>query len=224
MKKNHRTTYNLYRRTLKKVLDGIGHQGLFNSIHKLKTSQTPAKYFQEYQKKRLKEYLSINAPELWMFCQYIYYCFLRPKELRHLKVGDIDLDTWRIRLKGENAKNWKFAYVCIPKNFRKEVFLSLDGRSPSEYLFSSKKDPNKPIGEKTMTTKHRRLLNKIGFGEEYKLYSWKHTGAVACLLSGVNIKHLQIHLRHHDLETVDKYIRQLGFEDLGDLEDRFPAL
>lgn len=222
--KNHRTTYNLYRRTLKKVLDGIGQGDVINSISKIKTSQTPAKYFQRYQIERLKKFLSKNHYELWFFCQFIYYCFLRPGELREIKVSDIDLDRWRIRLKGENAKNWKFAHVCIPKQFRKEVFINMDGRAPSEYLFPSKRDPEQRIGRKTMTNKHRKILNDLGFGQEYKLYSWKHTGAVACVEKGINIKHLQIHLRHHDLETVDKYLRQLGFENIGDLEDKFPPI
>lgn len=222
--RNHRTTYNLYRRTLKKVLEGIGHHDLFDSIHKVKTSQTPARYFQSYQIRRLKKHLSEYHPKLWMFCQYIYYCFLRPGEIRQLKVGDIDLDRWRIRVKGEVAKNWNYENVCIPKNFRKTVFLSLDGRAPSEYLFPSERNDHKPIGAKTMTSRHKKILRELGFGEEYKLYSWKHTGAVACVEQGINIKHLQIHLRHHDLETVDKYLRQLGVNNIKELEERFPAL
>jgi hypothetical protein len=75
-----------------------------------------------------------------------------------------------------------------------------------------------------MLKRFRKVLNGLGFGNEYKLYSWKHTGAVASVRAGVGLKELQIQLRHHSLEEVDKYLRQLGVWDLANLEDRFPAI
>ena len=73
-------------------------------------------------------------------------------------------------------------------------------------------------------SKFRKALKSLGFGTEYLLYSWKHTGAVACVRAGASLKELQIQLRHHSLEEVDKYIRQLGVNDLRDLEGRFPGI
>jgi integrase len=223
--KRHRTTYNTYRRTLKKILPAIGYNGLLENIHKLKTSTTPAKYFQRHQAKRLKTYLKDNDPELLFFCEFVYYCFLRPNsELRLLKVGDVDLDRWCIRVPGKVSKNWKNQYVTIPLPFREKVKEELFYKHSSEWLFPGRFDQSKPIGTNSMMGRHRKVLRQLGFGKEYKLYSWKHTGAVACVQAGINIKQLQIQLRHENLETVDKYLRQLGIHDLHDLERLFPPI
>jgi integrase len=139
-------------------------------------------------------------------------------------VGDVDLDRNCIRVPGNISKNWKNQYVTIPLAFREKVQRELYNRAASEWLFPGKFDQSKPIGYNTMSTRHRKILKELGFGTEYKLYSWKHTGAVACVMAGVNIKELQIQLRHENLETVDKYLRQLGVNDLHNLERLFPSL
>lgn len=96
-------------------------------------------------------------------------------------------------------------------------------RSPREYIFF-KNDCTKPVAINYFLRKFRKVLISLGFGTEYQLYSWKHTGAVACVRAGASLKELQIQLRHHSLEEVDKYIRQLGVHDLQDLEGRFPGI
>ncbi len=96
-------------------------------------------------------------------------------------------------------------------------------RSPRAYIFF-KTDPTKPVAINYFIGRFRPILTTLGFGNEYQLYSWKHTGAVAAVRAGASLKELQIQLRHHSLEEVDKYIRQLGVNDLQDLEGRFPAI
>ena len=56
------------------------------------------------------------------------------------------------------------------------------------------------------------------------LYSWKHTGAVMAVKAGIHIKQLQIQLRHHSLDQVDQYLRDLGVSDLSDLARSFPGI
>ena len=99
----------------------------------------------------------------------------------------------------------------------------LKHRSPNEYIFY-RNDCTKPVAINHFVKKFRKVLTELGFGNEYQLYSWKHTGAVACVRAGASLKELQIQLRHHSLEEVDKYIRQLGVNDLEDLEGRFPGI
>ena len=45
----------------------------------------------------------------------MYFTFLRPKEIRFLKVGDVDVIGQKIRVVGEVAKNRKTAYVDMPQ-------------------------------------------------------------------------------------------------------------
>ncbi|MFQ5447931.1 MAG: hypothetical protein ACE5FF_13465 [Saprospiraceae bacterium] len=112
--------------------------------------------------------------------------------------------------------------MTIPIAFRPTV-SKLMMRSPKEFIFY-KNDATKPVPVNHMLKRFRNILNALGFGHEYKLYSWKHTGAVACVRAGVGVKQLQIQLRHHSLEEVDKYLRQLGVWDLEGLEEKFPGI
>ena len=46
------------------------------------------------------------------------------------------------------------------------------------------------------------------------LYSWKHTGVVMAVKAGIHIKQLQIQFRHHGLDQVDQYLRDLGIQQI----------
>ena len=149
----------------------------------------------------------------------LFYCFIRPNsELRLLRVGDILLDEWKVLIRADVSKNKKQEYVTIPKAFR-PALSDLKRRNPGEMLFPGKHDCTKPMGCNTMYERHRKILKQLGFSSDYKLYSWKHTGAVMAVKAGIPVKELQIQLRHHSLEMVDRYLRQMGVWDLVNLEE-----
>lgn len=218
----HACTYHHYRRFLKSVFTGIGMPEMMDSVERRKYISTPAKYFQRVQIARIKNHLLANDPMLWLACEFIYYCFIRPGELRMLKIGDIHFDEFKICMRSDISKNKKQQFVTIPEAFRPSL-EQLKHRTPREFVFY-KEDCTKPLPVNGMVTRFRKVLRELGFGTEYQLYSWKHTGAVAAVRAGASLKELQIQLRHHSLEEVDKYIRQLGVNDLQDLEGRFPAI
>lgn len=217
-------TYNDYLVTLTRCFKGIYHDHLIEGIQKVKNYPTPAKYFQSYQVKRLKKRIKEEDPDLWFFVEFIYYCFIRPgTELRLLKVGDIHLDDRTIRIRGDISKNSKTEYITIPTAFFPRI-EHLSERNPNEYIFQDKRDLSKPLGMNNMSNRHRIILRDMGFSREHVLYSWKHTGAVNYMKTGGNVKELQIQLRHHSLDQVDQYLRQLGVHDIEHLRDNFPAI
>ncbi len=218
----HGKTVAEYRAWFLAVFTGLGRAELMDGVELPKFESSPAKYFQHYQVRRLEKHLVENDPELWLYCCFIYFCFIRPGELRMMRVGDIEFDDWKICVRGEIAKNRKTQRVVIPVKFRDKL-VPMMSRSANEFLFY-KSDASKPLAVNGMLKRFRRVLTLLGFGPEYQLYSWKHTGAVACVRAGASLKELQIQLRHHSLEEVDKYIRQLGVNDLRDLEGRFPGI
>ena len=220
--RKHNTTYNTYLVVFKRIFKALDLADFMDGIESVSATSTPAKYFQTHQIARIKKHLLDCDPPLWLVCEFIYYCFIRPGELRRLKVGDIHFDEWKICVRSEISKNKKQQYVTIPIAFRPSL-ETLKMRSPSEYVFFTR-DCTKPVATNYFLSKFRKALRSLGFGTEYQLYSWKHTGAVACVRAGASLKELQIQLRHHSLEEVDKYIRQLGVNDLRDLEGRFPGI
>jgi len=69
------------------VLTDIGEEHLMEGITKVKANASQAMYFQTKQIQKLKKAIQERDPELWLAVQFIYYCFIRPGELRWLKAG-----------------------------------------------------------------------------------------------------------------------------------------
>jgi integrase len=219
----HATTYNKYRQKVKSLLVRSGIGDLTQGTERMKAHSVPARYFQRHQVERLKGWMQEHDPELWLFVQFVYYCFIRPGELRHVRVGDILYDEAQIIVRAEVSKNRKQQYVVLPDAFLREVqhFLHLP---PARLLFPSGRDASKPIGINSMYRRHQRALEALGFGAGYTLYSWKHTGSVAAAKAGVSVKELQLQLRHHSLDETDRYLRQMGVRDMERLRAEFPEI
>lgn len=218
------STYSRYVIDLKVFFREIGLEHYFANIKTESYQHTPKQYFQRHQVKALKEYISEKDPLLWLCIQFLFYCFIRPKESRSLKAGQILFDENKIMIEGSESKNGRTQYVAIPEAFKSDL-EHIKKMQPSEYIFKSTKEEGKPIGINTMSTRHRTILRKLGFPKGiYSLYSWKHTGAVMAVKNGISVKDLQIQLRHHSLDQVDQYLRQLGVNDLAKLRNNFPEI
>lgn len=217
------TTYNNYREKLGRLLRVVGEGRMIENIESVREERKPARFFQAHQIKQLKAEIPKQSPELWLFVQFIFYCFIRPGELRHLKVSDILFDDQKIIVRSSISKNRKSQYVAIPTPFRPHLEHFKEWRGDS-YLFPSKLNRSKPIGINTMSARHRQILRKLGYSSDYKLYSWKHTGAVMAVQKGINLKELQMQLRHHSLDQVNDYLRQMGVLQMSNLKNNFPSL
>lgn len=216
-------TYMKYLHLFNKLFKQENVGSFLKEVPILKPQPTSALYFQKYQVARLKKVIPEKYEDLWLCCQLLYYCFIRPGEQRQMKISDFLFDDWKIRMRGAITKNKKTQFITIPVPFRTEIEKLME-RGPNEWLFPDWRDGTKPIGANTMNKRHRKILNELGFSVDHKLYSWKHTGAVACVKAGISLKELQIQLRHHSLKEVDEYLKQLGVYDLERLEADFPPL
>jgi len=225
LRNRHGTTYNDYLTVLNKLLTEIKMQHLLDGIKKVKAISTPARYYQPHQQKQLRAFMQEYEPELWLHVQFVYYCFIRPQsELLPLKIGDILFEEKKILVRGSNAKNDKQEYVAIPDVFMPHI-KHLKSQAPGAYVFPDPNDHTKPRTQNHFRKRHRNMLKGFNYDtKQYKLYSWKHTGAVAAVMSGVNIKELQLQLRHHSLDQVDAYLRQLGIHDLANFRKVMPRI
>ena len=220
----HPTTYNQYRLWLSRIFEGIHCPGMFIHIPHLKTTKTPARYFQPHQIARLREVIQERDPKLWLYIQFVFYCFIRPsRELPHIKAGNIMMDEREVLVWADHSKNKKTQYVSIPDVFMDDLEFVYD-MGPDEYIFTQRWDKTKPIGRNTMSARHRQILKEMNFGKGYCLYSWKHTGAIQAIQAGVNVKELQTQLRHYSLVETDKYLRQLGVRDISQFRERMPSI
>lgn len=90
--------------------------------------------FDELQRNELKEALSKESPQLWLLVQFMFYTFVRLKELRFAKVGDIQGN--KLQVKGVFSKNKKTQHVTLPPKLMQAIAKAGIKNSPPPTTFS----------------------------------------------------------------------------------------
>ena len=157
----------------------------------------------------IKKIVEEKDPSLWLFIRFIYYCYLRPNEVRQLKHSYFQMEKSQIFVPGHISKNGKEGYVSIPETFKKELIKSKEFKSEQEYVFQGRNSKNPP-SKNVMGYRYHKMIKDLKLNTDYTLYSWKHSGVVAAYNAGVDIKTIQNQCRHHSLEQTDIYLKSLG--------------
>lgn len=173
-----------------------------------------------------KAILSAEDHQLYIFINFIYYCFLRPRtELLTLTVGDIQ--DGKIKVKAQHAKNRKTQYVKIPRPLIAIIEqYQLLSHPEHYYLFSTGQQPGiKPLFENSLYQRHKAILHRCMLQHQHlDTYSWKHTGAIALWNATKDIELIRRHCRHSDIATTFNYLRDLGIFTEESRLDQFPEL
>lgn len=205
----------------------IVETNIFSPVVKPKVKKVSKKPFNAQQRSELKKHFSTHKPQVWLLVQIIYYTLIRPNEARLLTISDIDLNENTILIRAEVSKNKKSQFVAIPKEL-KTVLENIDiYRYPNNfYLLGKSGLPDKHCwGRETLSKYHNEDLRKLGYSEQYSLYSWKHTGAKELAKNTKNVKVVQLQCRHHSLDQTDQYLRDLGINDFAEeLQNNYPKL
>lgn len=145
--------------------------------------------FDQDEKERIAKHLRANCPELYLFSNMIYSCFIRPKELCALTAKDIDIKKEFIQVRVETSKVSHTSFLQIMPALKK---LMLDYGILS---FPSNQPIFKNIcGEDNNLRSRRRRVTDL-WKEEIKqrlkidkeMYGLKHTGNIDYLKSLDNI-------------------------------------
>ena len=222
-------TYNSYITLFKSYFDVYVCQkkviiNPFAPFKKLAKQSTSAAYFNKDLISKIKAKATVQDTQLWLFIQFIYYCFIRPKELRDLQIKHIKFDTQQICIPALISKNKKTGYVAIPTILYESIKL-WEGLNENYFLFGKNNAPSEvQIGINDMKNRHRKILNELQIGGDYKLYGWKHTGAVNFTRAGGNLKDLQMQLRHHSLDQVNQYMASMMAVESDFIKNSFPSI
>ncbi|PHS05458.1 MAG: hypothetical protein COA88_12270 [Kordia sp.] len=154
---------------------------------------------------------------LWTVISFIYYSFMRPSELRRLKVGDIDLDKGLIWVKWSISKVKKSEVLPIAKKL-KELIITMELSSYEKEGFLLGKDgyPSKQkMGENYMSKHFLKIKKHFGFDKnsDYTLYGFKHTAVVNWYRKEKDIIKIQKMCRHSSVRTTERYLKSLGLID-----------
>lgn len=146
-----------------------------------------------------------------VFTRMIFYCYIRPIEILRLKVGDVNLKDGVIIISGDQSKNRKTQSVVIPQAYAQELSDYIGGASSDFYLFGFKWKPcGKPMSRNHVSLKLNAVIHGLGFGSDYTLYSFKHSGVVAAYQAGIDLYSISRQLRHHSLVITQIYLKSLG--------------
>jgi len=173
-----------------------------------KGDSTGLMYFNDNQIKLIK---SASPEWLWTAILIEFYCFIRPGEMRLLLIPYFNLEDGFCEIPSEISKNKKTQKVIVPQHLIEHLKKYIENRpNKNGLLFSRDANGRLPFPVNHIYNQHQLVLKDVGIRGRYSFYSWKHTGVVKAVRDGINIKEIQLQLRHHSLDMVDKYLRSLG--------------
>lgn len=188
-----------------------------NPFHKIKSQPVGLGKniaFTESQEKELSEYLIKNNFRLYLFTQFMKYCYIRRIELVRLYVSNVNLSQQKIIIYSSQSKNKKQESVDIPDIFCELISqMELQKHASGDFLMGHDLQTcNVPMHPNWPTSLHSRILRTLGFPEDVTMYSWKHTGVVSAYREGVDVYSIMRQLRHSSLDYTMIYLKSLGLE------------
>lgn len=208
--------------------DMMVHSNPVISLKKRKENPQKNKPFTPKEIKKIKKHLEKTDPGLLTFIRFVAFAFLRPVEVVRLTVGDVDLQNNRLTVK---TKTEARATVRIVPQLAKDIeSMKTENYAKTNFLLTPSGTPGnwtnqrtgEPTAENTRTKEFSDRFAKVkkhfGFGEEYGIYSFRHSFAVDLYNSFINagattieaeMKMLPI-TRHKSLSGLRNYLRGVG--------------
>jgi integrase len=200
------------------------HNNAFENLPKIKRTPKSLQHFSKSHIEAITNYCKDENPQLLLAIKILYSCFIRPGEMQNLQLYDINLEDRYIQINASYSKNKKTQKVLIPDTLLKDLQF-IKNYNQSNYLLGSNGVPGSvKIGNNYLNKTHCKILKKLKINGNYAFYSWKHTGVIQAVRNGVNMKTLQLQLRHHSLDMVNEYLKNLGIMDDMDTDNKLPTL
>lgn len=214
-------TKNEYVRLLQNFWDFIrkdrkGMENIWKDFEHFRNDTRPHVPFKRGVLQMLKIEMERSNPQLWLAAQFLYYCFIRPGELRQMQLKHVDLYEGRITLYSNMTKSRKTRVVEISENFLSQLIKDyrLQDYPEDFYVFSKTGEPGPvPVSRDYFNKQFVRIRKKLKLPSFYKFYAFKHTGAVIALRAGADIKEIQHQMGHSSLAITDEYMKSMvGYE------------
>jgi integrase len=187
------------------------------------------------EREKVVEFLFINHYRYFVFLMVIFHTGIRPKEILALRISDISKDLTDIKivpdLEEENSKTKKIRRVPINQHLQILLReLKLQEYPADYYVFGSPFEPGignrgstkngrgafhpdyfKPsktqIKRDTVTKLWKKIRETLGI-DKYQ-YAFKHTGADAKIMAGMDLDALRQLYGHSSKFMTEKYARQV---------------
>lgn len=144
-----------------------------------------------------------------LVCMLVYHSLIRPKEIRNLKIGDIDLANHSIKVSGDIAKNHNTRFPAISHQIESLITeLGILKKPKSWFIFS---DPEtlapgtNKLYDAKFTKEFAKVRKELKLPSNMQLYSFRDTGIFEMLKSNVDDLSVMQHADHSSLDITSIY-------------------
>lgn len=157
---------------------------------------------------KLQKYTKEKRPSFNLACLMEYYTFIRPEELRHIKIGNISIKNQCVTIPADVSKNRKEQSVALNDKLLKVMIDQGIFSHPSQdYLFGKNLQPS---GEQIAVNRFRqewvRVRKALCFPDTYQFYSLKDSG-IRDLANAEGIVVARDQARHSDISVTNRYLK-----------------
>ena len=226
---NTAKTYNNYLRVISVMCKYFLERGYLNNdpsvkIKAISKNKLPTKERNQISVSALKciyEYLVARNKHYLLACYLEYYCFIRPKELSMLRVGDLFYKDRVIVIRREVAKNRKEQFSTMPDAVLK-LMLELEiHKHPSYYyIFSDGFAPGPTQrSEKKFRDEWIKMRRALMLPESYQFYSLKDSGVTDMLDKNVPTIAVRDQARHSSVAITEIYAQKRRLQANADIKN-----
>jgi len=163
------TTYNNNLKYLRAMWNTLGERGYaeanpFRDIRPMKKRPKKRRNFSAEEARVVLQRVRAESELLFLAILLQYCCYLRPKEIIHLKGKHFDLAAGMVEVTSDAAKTEREKHVTIPGNFSSYFLAScIPQVAPDNYVFGEGLQPNKRkrCGKGSLYRKHRTVLERL---------------------------------------------------------------
>lgn len=168
--------------------------------------------FTDEEKAELSRELQQRNPRLYLFTQFIYFCYIRPIEILRLTVDNFNLKEKKIIIYSGHAKNRRQDAVFIPDSFLSLVQSMELEKFPSHYYVFGLglQTCDRSYSRNRVTEIHTKFLRQLQIPKNRGLYSWKVNGVISAFKAGIDIYSIMRQCRHASINQTMTYLKSLG--------------
>lgn len=179
------------------------------NIHMLREDEKLRSALDAKNLRKVKEWTSKYNPSFYLACMMEYYTFIRPDELRYIKIGDISIKEQSVYVSPNVAKNRKGQVVALNDTVLKLMIeLKIFDHPSQDYLFGEEMTPGpKQLYVNRFRQEWNKMRKALGFPASYQFYSLKDSG-IRDLANAEGIVVARDQARHSDISVTNKYLKR----------------
>lgn len=156
----------------------------------------------------LKSFALRVCPNFYLACMMEYYTFIRPGELRYIRLGDISIKDQTVYVSSDISKNRKGQAVALNDTLIKYMIQLHIFDYPSQYyLFGKDMVPgDEQIYINRFRVEWMKIRRSLNFPPSYQFYSLKDAG-IRDLANSEGIVVARDQARHSDVAVTNKYLK-----------------